>query len=86
MTMRKLTIQFCLWLIGVAADNNGLRVLYVPPVLVEEAKEVVQYVEQDIPNASSENKHARAYARLRRLAPEASRRDVSLAIELALRA
>ena len=55
------------------------------PALMAQAREVVAAVDADIPNAAPENKHARAFALLRRRCPDASLRDVSLAIELALR-
>ena len=55
------------------------------PALVANARSVVAKVAADIPNASSENKHARAFAWLSRVSPNARKRDVSIAIELVLR-
>lgn len=52
--------------------------------LVTKAEKVVQDVEADIVGAAGENKRHRAFAILQRLAPEASARDVSKAIEIAL--
>ena len=52
--------------------------------LVAKAEQVVQDVESDIVGAAGENKRHRAFAILQRLAPEASDRDISKAIEIAL--
>ena len=66
--------------------GEPVTTVQIDPALVELAKPVIQAVGRDLPDASSENKHARAFARLRRVAPRHSKRDVALAIELALRA
>jgi hypothetical protein len=59
--------------------------VHIDPALVALAVPVVAAVGADLPEAASENKHARAFARLRRVAPHATKRDVAMAIELALR-
>lgn len=63
----------------------GLVEVYVDPEILEAARLVTQEVEVDIPGASPENKHARAFARMKRVFPSARGTDIGLAIELALR-
>lgn len=61
------------------------HIIMVDPTLLMAARGVVMQVADDIENASPENKHARAFTLLSRRRPGDSRRDVGLAIELALR-
>ena len=63
----------------------GVRVVAIDPKLLAAARAVIEIVDKDIENASAENKHARAFALLGRAWPRGSRRDIGLAIELALR-
>lgn len=55
------------------------------PELARAAKAVTNEVAAEIANASAENKHARAYAKLRRQFPQLPSRAIGMAIELALR-
>lgn len=66
-------------------DTSELHVISMDERTMKLARSVVAVVGKEIENASSENKHARAFARLRRLATWATKREVSLAIELALK-
>jgi hypothetical protein len=66
-------------------STDAVRIELLDKRLRDTAAIVIKDVEHDIPNASSENKHARAFARLRRLNPMSTKKDVGLAIELALR-
>lgn len=61
------------------------HVIAIDPTLLTVARQVVSQVGDDIANAAPENKHARAFALLARRRPGDSRRDIGLAIELALR-
>jgi hypothetical protein len=67
------------------ASGGQVSVIYQSPELVSAARTVIAAVDAEVANASSENKHARAYAKLRRLFPHLPNRMIGLAIELALR-
>jgi hypothetical protein len=66
-------------------SGGRVRVIYQSHELAKAAKAITDEVGAEISNASAENKHARAYARLRRKFPHLPNRDIGLAIELALR-
>lgn len=57
----------------------------MPRAMIVSAKEISLMVEQENQHASSEAKHAMCFARLSRIYPEASKRDIGLAIELGIR-
>jgi len=84
-TLYKLLAKFGRFLVRRFGEQGYDFSVALDPKLVASAKFITAVVEQDIPNASSENKHARAFARLRRIAPKQSKQDVATAIEIALR-
>lgn len=61
----------------------GVRLVHIDEALVADARRVIEQVESEMPSASAEAKHARAYSRLGTL-HTGPRRNISLAIELAL--
>lgn len=82
--MKNLLFKFGVWLVCKFGPPARIMLPYEPRLL-EAARDVVAEVEREYHNASAENKHARAFAKLRRAVPDAATRDVGLAIELALR-
>lgn len=82
--MRNALFKFGMWLVRKFGPPSQIMVPYEPRLL-EAARDVVAEVSREYANASAENKHARAFAKLRRAVPDATTRDVGLAIELALR-
>lgn len=75
----------CLSSLANRVSGGQAIIIYQSQELAKVAKAVVDEVAAEIGNASSENKHARAYAKLRRKFPELPNRSIGLAIELALR-
>jgi hypothetical protein len=80
----KTIIAFLGWVIKKLSKGQAV-VVWIDEDLAKNAKAVVVVVDNEIANASPENKHARAFAKLRRLCPGQSKKDIGLAIELALR-
>ena len=82
--MKATLYRFALWLAHKTAPAPVI-IHALDADLQASAAEVVRHVDADIDNASPENKHARAFAMLRRRRPEAALRDIGIAIELAVR-
>ncbi len=84
--MKTWLIRVGLWLAGLGG--------WTPPVcarthapdtpLLATAQRLVAWAEETCPGTSGEHKRHQVYARMLRVHPAASRRDVALAIELAL--
>lgn len=71
--MKSLLYRFALWLAHKTAPAP-LLIHALDADLMSAARRVIAAVEADVANASPENKHARAFAMLRRLAPAAAAR------------
>ena len=82
--MRKLIIAICLWLLRKAGHQFPKQVnLFLNPY-TERAKQLCREQQQGWPERSGEGKRHQVYARLLKEFPSANKRDIAIAIEMAL--
>jgi hypothetical protein len=87
--MRNLLYTLGLWLIRVSGHTLPVNEKWRVPAVVEELRRAAAREcaaqETDRPDATGENKRHQVYAALIKKFPQARKRDIGLAIELALR-
>lgn len=77
-------IKLCLWIL----NKMHLEVFVTPPgvvPIIRKAEEMCRVMEWKMKDASGEAKRHQIYAELIKRLPEAEKRDIALAIELAVR-
>ncbi len=82
--MKTYLVRFGLWLAGLGGWVPCERTHAPDTPMLISARIWTAWAEETFPGTSGEHKRHQVYARLLRIYPEARRRDVALAIELAL--